>query len=103
MTAALAASAAFITPVSSPVNTLAVGPGNYRRGDFVRIGVPLTAVTLVTCVVLVPWVLPFRSPTPPRTPPQNVYIRNVCTTVKSSSPPKNSRAPRSGLDQASPA
>jgi len=35
----LAASAAFMTPVSSPVNTLVVSPGNYRFGDFVRVGV----------------------------------------------------------------
>jgi di/tricarboxylate transporter len=28
MTVALAASAAFMTPISSPVNTLVVGPGN---------------------------------------------------------------------------
>ncbi len=59
MTVALAASAAFMTPVSSPVNTLVVGPGNYRFGDFVRIGVPFTLVCLATSVLLVPWVLPF--------------------------------------------
>jgi len=59
MTVALAASAAFITPVSSPVNTLVVGPGNYRFRDFVRIGAPFAAITLLACVLLVPWVLPF--------------------------------------------
>ena len=41
MIVALAVSSAFITPISSPVNTLVVGPGNYAFGDFVRIGVPL--------------------------------------------------------------
>ena len=30
MIVALAASTAFMTPISSPVNTLVVGPGNYR-------------------------------------------------------------------------
>ncbi|MEZ5864094.1 MAG: SLC13 family permease [Geminicoccaceae bacterium] len=35
MTVALAASTAFMTPVSSPVNTLVVGPGNYVFADFV--------------------------------------------------------------------
>lgn len=58
MTVALAASAAFMTPVSSPVNTLVVGPGNYRFGDFVRIGVPFALVTLVATVLLVPLLLP---------------------------------------------
>ncbi|MDR0533338.1 MAG: SLC13 family permease [Verrucomicrobiales bacterium] len=59
MTVALAASAAFMTPVSSPVNTLVVGPGNYRFGDFVRVGVPLALLALAVSVLLVPWLLPF--------------------------------------------
>jgi di/tricarboxylate transporter len=58
MTVALAASAAFMTPVSSPVNTLVVGPGNYAFGDFIRIGVPFTLVVLLLTVLLVPVVLP---------------------------------------------
>jgi di/tricarboxylate transporter len=59
MTVALAASAAFMTPVSSPVNTLVVGPGNYGFFDFVRIGVPFALVAMVTSVWLVPLVFPF--------------------------------------------
>jgi len=59
MTVALAASAAFMTPVSSPVNTLVVGPGNYSFTDFLRIGVPFAVICLLTSVVLVPLVLPF--------------------------------------------
>jgi di/tricarboxylate transporter len=60
MIVALAASAAFMTPVSSPVNTLVVGPGNYSFGDFVRVGVPLTVIVMAVSVVLVPLLLPFR-------------------------------------------
>lgn len=56
MTVALAASAAFMTPVSSPVNTLVVGPGGYRFVDFVKLGTPLALATLLVVVVLVPWV-----------------------------------------------
>jgi len=59
MTVALAASAAFMTPVSSPVNTLVVGPGDYRFSDFLRIGVPFAVICLITSVFLVPLVLPF--------------------------------------------
>lgn len=59
MTVALAASAAFMTPVSSPVNTLVMGPGNYTFLDFARIGVPFALVALATAVALVPWLLPF--------------------------------------------
>jgi di/tricarboxylate transporter len=58
MIVALAASTAFMTPVSSPVNTLVVTPGNYTFGDFVRIGVPFSLIALVVCVILVPWLLP---------------------------------------------
>ncbi len=58
MIVALAASAAFMTPVSSPVNTLVVGPGNYAFGDFVKVGVPFTLVVLVVSVILVPVLLP---------------------------------------------
>jgi di/tricarboxylate transporter len=58
MIVALAASTAFMTPVSSPVNTLVVTPGNYSFGDFVRIGTPFSLVVLVVCVILVPWLLP---------------------------------------------
>jgi di/tricarboxylate transporter len=60
MTVALAASAAFMTPVSSPVNTLVVVPGHYHFGDFVRVGVPFTVVVLIITVLLVPWLLPLR-------------------------------------------
>jgi di/tricarboxylate transporter len=58
MIVALAASTAFMTPVSSPVNTLVVTPGNYTFGDFLRIGVPFSLVVLAVSVFLVPWLLP---------------------------------------------
>ena len=58
MIVALAASAAFMTPISSPVNTLVVAPGNYGFGDFVKVGIPFTLVVLVVSVLLVPWLLP---------------------------------------------
>lgn len=59
MTVALAASAAFMTPVSSPVNTLVVGPGKYTFMDFVRVGSPFALVALVVSVVMTPWIFPF--------------------------------------------
>jgi di/tricarboxylate transporter len=58
MIVALAASTAFMTPISSPVNTLVVGPGNYKFGDFVKVGVPFSLVVMVVCVILVPILLP---------------------------------------------
>jgi di/tricarboxylate transporter len=58
MIVALAASTAFMTPISSPVNTLVVGPGNYKFGDFVKVGVPFSLAVMVVCVILVPLLLP---------------------------------------------
>jgi di/tricarboxylate transporter len=60
MIVALAASTAFVTPVSSPVNTLVVVPGNYVFGDFVRVGLPFALIVLVVSVLLVPVLLPLR-------------------------------------------
>lgn len=60
MIVALAASTAFMTPVSSPVNTLVVVPGNYVFGDFVRVGLPFSLVVLVVSVLLVPVLLPLH-------------------------------------------
>ncbi|TLP64663.1 MULTISPECIES: SLC13 family permease [Pseudomonas] len=59
MTVALAASAAFMTPVSSPVNTLVLGPGQYRFADFVKLGVPFTLLVMAVTVVMVPWLFGF--------------------------------------------
>ena len=60
MIVALAASAAFMTPISSPVNTLVVGPGNYTFGDFVKVGVPFTIVVMMVSLLLVPLLLPLH-------------------------------------------
>jgi di/tricarboxylate transporter len=60
MIVALAASTAFMTPISSPVNTLVVGPGQYSFGDFVKVGVPLAVIVATVSVLLVPIFLPLH-------------------------------------------
>jgi di/tricarboxylate transporter len=60
MTVALAASTAFITTISSPVNTLVVGPGHYSFGDFVKVGTPFAIIVAMVSVLLVPVFMPFR-------------------------------------------
>ncbi len=55
MTVAIAASAAFMTPVASPVNTLVMGPGEYKFSDYLKIGTPFTCLVLVVCVIVIPW------------------------------------------------
>jgi len=59
MTVAIASSAAFATPFSSPINTLVLEPGNYRFNDYVRLGLPLMVVTLVVTLLILPLLFPF--------------------------------------------
>lgn len=59
MGVAIAASTAFATPIASPVNTLVIGPGGYRFGDFFRTGVALQVLLLAATLVVVPALFPF--------------------------------------------
>jgi len=61
LTVILAASAAFVTPVSSPVNTLVWGPGNYSFSDFARLGVPLLIMVMLISLFLVPILFPLQT------------------------------------------
>jgi di/tricarboxylate transporter len=58
MAVAVAASASFMTPISHPANILVMGPGGYRFGDYLKVGVPLTLVVLVVVLVVLPLVWP---------------------------------------------
>lgn len=58
MIVAISASAAFMTPVSSPVNTMVLAPGGYKFMDFVKVGVPFTVLVMILSVFLVPLLFP---------------------------------------------
>ena len=58
MTVAIAASAAYATPVSTPVVTLVVEPGRYRFVDFVKVGVPMLVLTWLVTVLVTPIFFP---------------------------------------------
>src|SRR5258706_1784430 len=60
MTVAIACCAAYVTPVSSPVNMLVMEPGGYAFGDYVRVGLPLLLLTMVVTVALVAVIYPLR-------------------------------------------
>ena len=60
MIVALAASVAFVMLISSPVNTLVLGPGHYRFGDSARVGVPFTLLVMAVSVAMVLWLFPFQ-------------------------------------------
>jgi di/tricarboxylate transporter len=62
VTVAFACSCAFVTPVSSPVNTLVLEPGRYRFSDFVKVGLPLLMLTLIVTVAMVGVLYPISSP-----------------------------------------
>ena len=59
MAVAIAASSAYISPISSPVGTLIMEPGGYRYVDFVKAGVPLLILTWIVAMVTIPLLFPF--------------------------------------------
>lgn len=50
---AFAASASFHSPFSYQTNLMVLGPGNYRFKDFLRAGLPLTAIYSVICILFI--------------------------------------------------
>lgn len=58
MTVAVAASCAFLTPIGHKNNTLIMGPGGYRFGDYWRMGLPLEILIVATGVPMILWVWP---------------------------------------------
>ena len=59
MSVTVAASAAYLTPVATPVNLMVMGPAGYKFGDYWRLGLPLLGVTFLVAVFLVPVIWPF--------------------------------------------
>jgi di/tricarboxylate transporter len=54
----IGASAAFASPVASPVVTLVVEPGRYRFVDFVKVGAPLMLLTYIVALIVTPIIFP---------------------------------------------
>jgi di/tricarboxylate transporter len=53
MAVAIGAGCDFLTPIGHQCNTLVMGPGGYRFGDYWRLGLPLSAIVLVIGVPLI--------------------------------------------------
>ncbi len=58
MGVAVSASCAFLTPIGHKNNTLIMGPGGYRFGDYWRMGLPLEILVLAVGVPMILWVWP---------------------------------------------
>lgn len=53
MAVVLGASSAFLTPIGHQSNTLVMGPGGYRFGDYWRMGLPLSVLYVLVAVPLI--------------------------------------------------
>jgi len=58
MGVAVAASASFLTPIAHKNNTLIMGPGGYRFGDYWRLGLPLEVIVLAVGLPMILLVWP---------------------------------------------
>jgi di/tricarboxylate transporter len=58
MAVAMGASCAFLTPIGHQNNTLILGPGGFRFGDYWRVGAPLEIVVLFVGIPTLLWVWP---------------------------------------------
>ncbi|MFC7737068.1 SLC13 family permease [Roseomonas sp. GCM10028921] len=61
MAVALGAACDFLTPIGHQCNTLVMGPGGYRFGDYARLGLPLSVLVVVVGVPLIAWVWPLAA------------------------------------------
>lgn len=58
MAVAIGASSAFLTPIGHQNNTLILGPGGFRFGDYWRLGLPLEILLVVVSIPMLLWVWP---------------------------------------------
>lgn len=54
-------SSSFMTPMGSPQHLLVMAAGGYRFADFLRLGIPLSAVSVAVSVFIVPCIFPFTN------------------------------------------
>jgi len=58
MAVAVGASCAFLTPIGHQNNTLILGPGGFRFGDYWRLGLPLEVLIVAVSIPVLLWVWP---------------------------------------------
>jgi di/tricarboxylate transporter len=58
MAVAIGAACDFLTPIGHQCNTLVMGPGGYRFGDYWRLGLPLSLLVILAGVPLIALIWP---------------------------------------------
>jgi di/tricarboxylate transporter len=61
MAVAIGAACDFLTPIGHQCNTLVMGPGGYRFGDYWRLGLPLSVIVIVVGVPMIALVWPLAT------------------------------------------
>ena len=61
MAVAIGAACDFLTPIGHQCNTLVMGPGGYRFGDYWRLGLPLSLIVVVVSLLSIPIFWPLRA------------------------------------------
>ena len=59
MTAAVAASSCFATPICTPPNAMVMNAGHYNFMDYVKVGLPLQVVIGIVAILAIPLFFPF--------------------------------------------
>jgi di/tricarboxylate transporter len=60
MAVAIGAGCDFLTPIGHQCNTLVMGPGGYRFGDYSRLGLPLSLLVIIVAVPMLMLVWPMQ-------------------------------------------
>jgi di/tricarboxylate transporter len=55
MAVAIGCSLAFLSPLGHPANLLVLGPGGYKFRDYVRLGAPLTLLSILVTLITLHW------------------------------------------------
>ena len=58
---AMSCSCCFLTPITTPPNTIVMGPGKYRFLEYAKYGWPLQLISLILCWLLIPLIWPFHT------------------------------------------
>jgi di/tricarboxylate transporter len=59
MAIAVGASTDFLTPFGHHNNAIILGPGGYRMRDYLKLGLPLSAIVIVASMLIIPVIWPF--------------------------------------------